>query len=314
MSGDKTSVLVADVGGTHTRIALAHKARDQPQLTQLMSYPTPRGRLSSTLKEYMQANGAAALSVCAVAAAGRVRRLPGRTFVTLTNAQLTIDREDLSETTAAPTTLLINDRAAVAAALPLLKQNDYQHLGPLREMAPGLRLVVGVGTGFGAAVLTADGTLLESEAGHADLAAVTAEEREWLNRLAPLGRLSIESLISGPGLAKLYEVVSGRPAIPPEALIARAQAGEPVAGKVLVAFSTWLGRVVGNLVLTYGAWGGVYLVGGVLEGIGSEFDVHAFRQAMEDKAPFGMDLAAVPVLWIRHPQAALLGLARLALS
>lgn len=307
--------LVADVGGTHLRIALATPGSARPELSEIRILRTPEGSLIPTLRDYM---GAAAprrdLSACAVAAAGRVRRLNGKARVSLTNVNLAVDIDELTSGIDAQANYLINDLAAVAAGVPLLGGGDYISFGPQRGVVPGMRLVIGIGTGFGVAAIGADDTLIESEAGHADLAAASAEERELLNRLSPLGRIAIESVLSGPGLAKLHAVISGQSPVSPDAVVSRALAEDPSARRAVTLFSTWIGRAVGNLILTFGAWGGVYLTGGVLEGLGSALDVQAFRAGIADKAPYGADAASVPVLWIRFPQPALLGLARLALE
>lgn len=310
-AGPESRVLVADIGGTHCRLALALPAEGQPVLERLQVIPTPSGTLDRVLHDYLAAVQAERPSGVAIAAAGRVRRMPSRTWVSLTNAPLSIERESLAASFGGRAWLL-NDLAAVAAALPLLQPHDLVDVGPSRTGVIGTRLVVGVGTGFGASALTCEGSILETEAGHADLAPVTAEERDWCARLSPRGRVTVEQVLSGPGLLTLYEIVSGQRCAHVDALIDRWQTQEPAAMKTFVAFSTWLGRVIGNLVLSHGAWGGVYLIGGVIAGLGRAIDTAAFRRGFEDKAPFGPDLAAVPVRHILHPQPALLGLAGLA--
>jgi glucokinase len=306
-------VLVADIGGTNCRLALARPEDPRPRLEHLRVLPTPRGTLDTTLRDYLRDVHVEQPAGIAVAAAGRVRRLAARTWVSLTNASLSIERESLAAL-ARGRGWLLNDLAAVAAALPLFEPQDLHSFGPARVATPGARLVVGVGIGFGAAALSLAGETLDSEAGHADLPATTAEEREWLARLSPRGRVSVEDVLSGPGLLRLYETRSGERCHDVPALIARWRAQEPAALDTFNLFSTWLGRVAGNLVLGLGAWGGVYLIGGVVSGLGDALDSLAFRRGFEDKAPFGPDLAAVPVQRIVHPQPALLGLAALALS
>lgn len=314
MNADTDSpVLVADIGGTHCRLALARPGGLRPQLEDLRVVPTPRGTLDATLREYLLDVRVERLAGIAVAAAGRVRRLAARTWVSLTNASLSIERESLAAM-AGGRGWLLNDLAAVAAALPLLDSDDLRPFGPSRTSVPGTRLVVGIGTGFGAAALSLAGETLDGEAGHADLPATTAEEREWLARPSPHARVSVEDLLSGPGLLRLYETRSGRHCTEIATLIEHWRAQEPAALETFAMFSTWLGRVVGNLVLSLGAWGGVYLIGGVVSGLGEALDAAAFRRGFEDKSPFGTDLAAVPVQRIVHPQPALLGLAALALG
>jgi glucokinase len=306
-------VLVADIGGTHCRLALARAGAARPSIEQLGIQLTPRGSMEATLRGYLRQTGVEAPAAIAIAAAGKVRRTAARSWIALTNTALRIEREALQEAFGVPV-FLANDLAGVAAALPLLGVDERQPFGPRRPPNEGLRLVIGVGTGFGVAALTADGSLIETEAGHADLPAVAAEERECLNRLAPLGRASIEQLFSGAGLLRLYELIGG-PSCDSEAqVLFRARQDEPAACKTMAVFSTWLGRIAGNLVLQFGAWSGVYLTGGVLTHAGSLLDPTAFRRGFEDKAPFSADLAAVSVDLILHPQPALLGMAGLALA
>lgn len=307
--------LVADVGGTYLHAALAWTNGDgRPHLQTLRAQATPNGRLQPALAEHLRDAGLESVGACAVAAAGRVLRMPERSFVRMTASQLTIDLADLGAATGAPRLWLLNDLAAVAAALPQLAADELVAFGVARPLRAGVKLVIGVDRAFGAAVLTADGTLLETEAGQLDLAAVSADERQWLNRLAPLGRLSIETLISVTGLARLYEVVSSVPDVDVATIAARAEAGEASARKTMIVFSTWLGRAVGNLVLAYGAWNGVYLTGSVFDTLGEALDEPAFRKGMEDKSPVAAELNAVPVYRIRHPNPSLLGLATLALQ
>lgn len=303
--------LVADIGGTHCRFALARRAPRRPLLEAVRVVPTPRGELAPAIRDYLDQAGCHQPAAIAVAAAGRVRRLPGRTWISLTNVQLDIERESLADLCSGRA-WVTNDLAAVAAALPLLDPDELPAFGPAGSAVPGLRLVIGVGTGFGAAALTADGTVIETEAGHADLAAVSAEERQWLHRLAPHGRLPVETLLSGPGLLRLFEVISGQACHDVEVLLTHLRNHDPAALRTISGFSTWLGRATGNLVLSLGAWGGVYLTGGVLTGLGAALDVQAFRRGFEDKAPFAADLAAVPVQCVAHAQPALLGMARIA--
>lgn len=306
-------VLVADIGGTHCRLAMAVRASPRPHLESERVCGTPRGDLVDVLRNFLLDVRCERPAAIAVAAAGRVRRLPGRTWVSLTNAALNVERESLANLCGGQA-WLANDLAAVAAALPLLTTEERQTFGPARPSVDGLRLVIGVGTGFGVAALTADGTVIETEAGHADLAAVSAEERQWLNRLAPLGRLTADALLSGPGLLRLYEVIAGQSCQTVDELLMRQRKHENAALKTLTAFSTWLGRNSGNLVLSLGAWGGVDLTGGVIGGLGDSLDMQAFRRGFEEKAPFSADLAVVPVHRIAHSQPALLGMARIALG
>lgn len=298
--------LVADVGGTHTRLALATAA--PLQLHDIRVFPTPSGSLLPLARDYLAGTGRDA-DRCAVAAAGRIRREHGGERVTLTNVALDVDVAELRGL--APSAVLVNDLAAVASALPFFAADDLLELDEAGEALQGARLVLGVGTGIGAAVRLADGALLETEAGHVELAAPIAAHRGWLEAL-PGGRASAEQLLAGPGLVRLHERASGEHGVAVATLVERARAGDAVARSTLVAYADWLGRFAGDLVLAYGAWAGVHLIGGVVGGLGDMLDAKAFRAGMVDKARFGAELARVPVRRILHPQPALLGLAALA--
>jgi glucokinase len=305
--------LVADIGGTHCRLALARPGDAAPALEAVQVVPTPHGRLGPTFAAYLGALGGPPVDRCAVAAAGRVVRDGGGARVLLTNTGLAVHTDDLRAHASARAPVLVNDLAAAAAALPVLAAGDLQPLDAVAARAEGTRLALGIGTGVGAAVRLAGGALLDTEAGHVELAAVTARERACLAGL-PGGRASAESLFAGPGLPRLHALLPGGDAAPEATaagLVARANAGDAAALATFALYSTWLGRYAGDLVLAYGAWGGLYLLGGVVAGLGDLLDARAFRAGMVDKLQFGDELAAVPVQRVLHPQPALLGLATL---
>lgn len=308
-----TRVLVADIGGTNCRFALGRREPGGPiELEHLRVVPTPSADFATAVREYLAGVGCTQPAAIGVAAAGRVRRDGKREWIALTNTPLVLDRHSL-EVLCKGRAILANDLAAVAAGLPHLGSADTSAFGPERPSAAGHRLVIGVGTGLGAALLTQCGEILDTESGHADLPCVTADERRWCAALAQGGRVSIEHALCGPGLLRLHSVVGAEPVDTIDALLQRWRRGDAAAHATFVAFSTWLGRVAGNLVLSLGAWGGVSLIGGVVAGLGPALDPASFRRGFEDKGPFARDLAAVPVRRVLHPQPALLGMAALAL-
>ncbi|TDU31198.1 glucokinase [Panacagrimonas perspica] len=313
MESTTEHVLVADVGGTHCRLALGRRDQGRIVLENLRVMPTPPANFEILVREYLAQAGCPQPAAVAVAAAGRVNSTPGRRWVALTNTPLVLERESLASI-AGGRAWLVNDLGAVAAALPHLAASELRDFGPVRGAPGGRRLVLGVGTGLGASLLTEGGEPLDTESGHADLAAVSADEIEWSARLSTQGRVSVEHVLCGSGLLRLHEVVSGERLPAVDALLARWRAGDPDARTTLLGFSSWLGRVAGNLVLSLGAWGGVFLIGGVVAGLGDALDPGAFRAGFEDKAPFADDLARVPLQRIVHPQPALLGMAGLALT
>jgi glucokinase len=142
---------------------------------------------------------------------------------------------------------------------------------------------------------------------------VDDEELEvWQQMRRAHGRLSAESVLSGPGLERLYAAVADGSRRSAAEIDAAAWRGEPTALKAHALFTRWLGRVAGNLALIAGARGGVYLAGGILPRWGDRFDVAEFRRAFEDKPPYTEWLRAIPAFLVTHPQPGLLGLAILA--
>ena len=123
--------------------------------------------------------------------------------------------------------------------------------------------------------------------------------------------MSAETVLSGPGLERLYAAITGK-ALGAADIDAAAWRGEPEAVRAHALFTRWLGRVAGNLALVAGARGGVYLAGGILPRWSGRFDVAAFRRAFEDKGQYAEWLRAIPCFLIRHPHPGLLGLAVLA--
>ena len=292
-------------------MAMASGNGSRPDLTAIEVVPTPRGTLDRTIEQYLDTNEEARPAAIAIAAAGRVDRSNESATVHLTNVALTVDQELLRSRFGVAKVVLVNDMAASAAALPCLVGEELELISGRPDAAPAGRLVVGVGTGFGASCLGLEGSLVETEAGHADLPTVDISERVWLDAASPSGRCSVEHILSGPGLLRLYAAISGRQVEAHESFWAAHAQGDEDALATVSVFSKWLGRAVANLVLGHGAWGGVALTGGVIERTGSAFDIAGFQRGFEDKPSFSTDLAKVPIWLLRHPRPALLGLARL---
>jgi glucokinase len=151
------------------------------------------------------------------------------------------------------------------------------------------------------------------EGGHADLAAADAEQAAVLTKLhARFGRVCAETVLSGPGLERLHSVLaSGRP-LPAREVAEAAWRGERDALHTVRLFTRWLGGFAGNLALTLGAQGGVYIAGGIVPAWGERFPQAEFRAGFEDKPPYADWLRAIPSYVVTHPQPGLLGLAELA--
>jgi glucokinase len=180
--------------------------------------------------------------------------------------------------------------------------------------------VLGAGTGLGVSAAVRDGpaeTIVTTEGGHIAFAPADEVEIEILRQLTPqFGRVSLERLLSGPGLVSLRWAlgrIAGRDAEPltPEAIVARATAGEDdLCVESLDRFCAIYGAAAGDMALVYGARGGVYLGGGIAANIPGWLRRSAFRSRFEAKGRFAGYVKAIPTQVILHPYAALLGAAQ----
>ena len=210
---------------------------------------------------------------------------------------------------------LINDFVAQVLAVPRLAHDDLRTLGSPIKARPGVIAVIGAGTGFGAAALAPAlvGEIpIASEAGHAAFAPADDFELQLWERLGRrFGRVSIERVLSGSGLVAIYEAVRehGAPVKPAE-VVAAARRGKNEAQQALSRFATIYGRVAGDLALTFGARGGVYISGGIAPKILDWLDTPAFREAFENKGRLSGFVRSVPTFVATHPDPGILGAAR----
>lgn len=307
------TALIADVGGTHTRLALAGGGEYGEAAHYLNA---DAATLEDLVAEYVAARGVDTdtLEACLAVAAP----VTGDAVV-LTNLDWTVAATAFTRRFAFRRVRLVNDFAAIAHALPALADADVAAIGDTATGgdpgAPGL--VLGPGTGLGAALRVphAHGaTVVATEAGHATLAASDDEQARLLAALREShGRVSAERVLSGNGLVSLYAVLGGNPrGVVPATVTERALAGgDAVADAALAHFFAFLGGFAGDLALATGARGGVHLAGGILPRLVEPLRASAFRAAFEAKGRFAAWLADVPTRVVVHPDPALLGLAAL---
>lgn len=303
--------LVGDVGGTHARFArLAANGR----LAVPIERPSAElADLAGALRDAGERLdvGLAGLSA-AVAVAGPV----AGDAVELTNVGWRFSIAATRDALGLGRLVVLNDFEAVARSLPLLGEDDLETWRDGEPVDGSPKALIGPGTGLGVGALVRCGAswlALPGEGGHRDLAA--RNEREWriVERLAArFGRASAERALSGPGLVALHEAVceiEGRriEALDPEEISRRATAGESVACREACdLFSGWLGAVAGDLVLTLGARGGLYLAGGMLAAMAEAFDRARFFSRLDGKGRFREYVRRVPVHRILSPSTAAL--------
>ena len=318
-------VLLADLGGTNVRFALADPARrEAPWLEEVRAFEVADfDSLAAAARHYLGEVGAGrdGLAGGVFALAGRVDGDEAR----ITNNTWRLSRAQTQGELALPHLKFVNDFAAQAMAIRLLREQDLAPIGPLAwhpsEAPTRTYAVLGPGTGLGVgALIVRDGRAyaLETEGGHVSFAAGNDEEAHLLDRLAQrFGRVSNERLVSGSGLVNIRQALDEMAGDPPRELqphevTAGAANGDARCRHALDIFCAVFGAIAGDLALTLGAWDGVFLTGGLVPRLLGELQASAFRRRFEAKGRFAEAMARVPTVAVLHPQAGLLGAAAFA--
>jgi len=315
----RASGLVGDVGGTHARFAIAETSGHRTRIThaavlQAADYPTGEAALAAYLKELKGPRPHLAV----IAAAGPI----DKGVVSFTNnAGWGFSEKRVARTCGFTAVRLINDFTAQALCIDRLAPRDSRTIGPdIKGRTDATAAIMGPGTGFGAAALVRDGrgrAVLTGEGGHSAFAPEDEVEIEILRRLIKrFGEVSVERLVSGPGLFNLYQTLAemaGQPAplTAPDQVTHAALAGAGLARDALSRFCAILGAVAGDLALAMGARGGVYISGGIAPDIFDFLKDSDFRRRFETKDRMGDFLKAIPTRVVVQPHAALIGAAAL---
>ncbi len=318
MTTDRT-LLVGDVGGTNARFAIARMVDGQRVLEHHESF---KGADYPTFLKGV----AAFIDGCAVKPTGGVIAVAGRVTdgeIDLTNSPWRVSEAEL-QTLGLNPVRLINDFEALAWGAPAVPSDMLASLGGPEEGDPHAAIaVLGPGTGFGVSALARDihghAVAMPSEGGHACFAPGDAVEDEILRILRRrYERVSIERLICGPGLLNMHRAlaeIDGREShIDDPAQITTEALENPNShcGATLARFCAILGAVAGDIALTTGARGGVYIAGGIAPRILPFLKASPFRERFERKGRFQPYMQAIPTKVILHKHAALLGAARVA--
>lgn len=312
------SVLIADLGGTNIRLALAGRGTapgdrfSNVAVRRCAEFPNLAAAISAYLETLpagaRPTRGAIAVACPVTGDEVRLTNLDWRFSVAGLQRDLAFERLDV-----------INDFAAIAYAVPHLGTGGCRQVGggaPADQAPIG---VIGPGTGLGVTGLIrteAGATALETEGGHVTLPAMDAEEAEIIGVLRQrFGHVSAERALSGPGLVNVYQalsVIAGRePGQPTPDEITSAAHADPgsVYGHTVEMFCRLLGTVASDLALSLGARGGVYIASGIVGKLGPAFDNSGFRARFEDKGRFSEYLAAIPTFVVTEDLPALRGLA-----
>ena len=310
-------LVAVDIGGTHPRFAIADV--EHGRVTSLGDTTTLRTDTHASLQTAWEAF------------ASRLgRSLPRATSIAvacpvmgdvlkLTNNPWIVRPAQIGDRLGVDRVTLINDFGAVAHAVVNVESEHLRHLcGPdLPLPKQGVITILGPGTGLGVAhVLRHDRNhVIECEGGHIDYAPLDSIEDAILARLRQrYRRVSVERIMSGPGLANIYEAlaaIEGRSvqAMDDNTLWAAALSGEDgLAAAALDRFCMTLGSVAGDIALSQGAKA-VIIAGGLGQRLVDVLPRSGFASRFTAKGRFELMMAAIPVKVITHPQPGLFGAA-----
>ncbi|HWM94301.1 MAG TPA: glucokinase [Thermoanaerobaculia bacterium] len=322
-------VLAGDVGGTKCNLGLFEVFGGVPRPLRSAQYPSADYPGLYPMMEEFLAGDAGAVRAACIGVAGPV--LENR--VDTTNLAWTLDGGALSPLIGGHAVVLINDLVATAEGISLLLEDELAtlHPGGPEAAGSGNLALIAAGTGLGMALLpriAGAWVPVPSEGGHMDFAPRNEDEVGLLFYLRDLlkGRVSVERVVSGPGLFHIYQYLRDREGLPenppvresleteedPSRIIGEAALADEcgLCSRAVGMFVAAYGAAAGNLALAGTATGGVYLGGGIAPKLLPRLQDGAFLDAFLDKGRFRAFVEAVPVRVILNDRAALLGAAR----
>ncbi|MFZ6743157.1 glucokinase [Undibacterium sp. JH2W] len=307
--------LLADIGATHARFTLESSPGvfESVKVLKCDEYTD----IIALLRAYLSSVPGSKVHHAAFALANPI----DGDQVRMTNRDWAFSIEDVRREFGLYTLLIVNDFTALAMSLPGLQAKDLMQVGGGTPVAKSVIGVLGPGTGLGVSGLipTSDGFVtLGSEGGHVNFAPVDEREyailqfawKEWPH-------VSTERLISGPGMELIYRALADRnnkkvPALPAQDIMRGALADndtevDALCLETLECFCGMLGSFSANLAVTLGAFGGIYIGGGIVPLMGDYFATSAFRTRFEAKGRFSSYLAQIPTFVITTPNPAFYG-------
>jgi glucokinase len=302
--------LLADVGGTNARFAW----QDAPDaaIGEVVVLPCAAyASLADAITAYLKQTGHAAPKDCAIAIANPVVG----DQVKMTNHHWAFSIAALRAQFGFDQLRVLNDFTALALALPLLRADELHQVGGTSAVPDAAIALIGPGTGLGVSGLLPNGrggwVPLQGEGGHVTLASRTPREHAVLQRISALhGHASAERAVSGQGLVDVHHALcaidgaGAPPAVLDAAGITTAalSAGDARSLEAVELLCAFLGTAAGNLALTLGALGGVYIGGGIVPRLRDAFARSPFRERFEAKGRFAAYLAPIPVFVIHASQ------------
>jgi len=305
--------LVADVGGTNARFAIADL--ETLALADIEEFQCTRhSSLVEAMRAYLDRLDDPPAEA-AIAVAGPV--VDDR--VSLTNSAWSFTKAELCSRCGLNSVLVLNDIQALALSISSLDGSDLRRIGGSEVEPRATKLVLAAGTGMGAATLVWTGArwlAVPGEGGHISFAAHTKRERDVIDVLyADQQHVPVDRVVSGPGLAILYQAIAkldGEEAeqlLPNDVLTRALSRSDAIAEEALKLFIAWLGRFAGDAALMVGARGGVYIGGGLAPRMVDALSTGLFRRSFDEKGRMKGFLQPIPVYVILAKFAALKGAA-----
>jgi glucokinase len=318
-------ILAGDVGGTKILLEVGEMRSGRWQAAFARRYSAGdviqfEDVMHRFLSEWESARpqGASAIASGALGVAGP---LEGN-MIKMTNRPWSVDGDRISERCGIARFRVLNDLAACAWGIDALDDGERVTLQPGEAVAGEPRVVVGVGTGVGVAYIVPQGksfTVVPGEAGHAGFPPETPEQAElWRALFMALGRVEVEDILSGRGLANVYEFIArrdvgGHTRADPAWVSENGLSGEDAqCTEAIELFAECLGNVAGNHALAVMARGGVFLAGGVVAKIAGALKTPRLRRAFCGKGAFSSHLMRIPVHAVLTEKLPVLGAARVA--
>lgn len=314
-----TKAILADIGGTNARFAMLDEAGN---ISQLKILPTEKYTyFADAFRDYLQQinwQGAIEKAVFCVGApvAGDLISFP--------NSHWHIKQQEISTQFNIQKLKIINDFTAVALSLPHIPEGSLVKIGEGEIVGGNAKAVLGPGTGLGVGGLVPDGkggwSPISGEGGHVTLPCVEPREFAIVQQLlaAKYSHVSAERLVSGKGIVNMYNAICAIEGEKPlyesaEEISAHGVSAKcKICAEVMERFCAMLGTVAGNLALTLGARGGVYIAGGITPKILDYFKASQFRTRFENKGRSKTYMALIPTYIITYDNPSFLGLKALA--
>lgn len=307
--------LIADIGGTHARFGIVdHRGTHDLLYLACADYADP----AEAVEDYFHKIGLTARpQIGVIAVAGAVQD----DLINFTNLQWSFRQSQLRHDLRLQTLAVMNDFKAVALAVPGIAPNLIEKIGGGTPATHGAIGIIGPGTGLGVASLIWDGARYiaqPGEGGHVTMPPTSDREYAIFQQLrVKYHHISAERVCSGKGLENLYNAIRvldcrlDAPDLSAPEISTRASNGTcDISRECLDLMLRFLGRISGNLALTLGAQGGIYIAGGIPTKLGARFNKPEFMEEFQAKGRQRTYMESIPVFMIHHDAIGLLGLER----